>query len=246
MSPRRRGGFTLLEIILALGLAIAAIGAALAFYYHVMDVRQQLLTNTDVTSSRRLMMQRMTDELRSAMVYPFLPASLSGQSGQMQFMTTVLPGPAAWAVRQATEDPIPPEQDLRQVTYSLSIATDENGRVLTDDDGNLIVYGLDKTTRKYLAATSVQGQDVDASVVSPYIKFLSFRYWDGTAWQPQWSGRDLPLAVEIVLGFKAPPPDTTLEDYPHETVRRVVYLPGGRKALTGTAIIRGLETGGGS
>ena len=61
--------------------------------------------------------------------------------------------------------------------------------------------------------------------LSEEVRFLHFRYWDGTKWLESWDGRKLPFGVEISLGFEAPFTDDQ-GNTSGEVFRRVVYLPG--------------------
>jgi hypothetical protein len=56
---------------------------------------------------------------------------------------------------------------------------------------------------------------------------VQFRYWNGTGWQESWSGKDLPVGVEVSLGEEPPPVGLGQEPYPNEVFRRVIHLPGG-------------------
>jgi hypothetical protein len=60
------------------------------------------------------------------------------------------------------------------------------------------------------------------------IRFLSFRFWDGSAWRDSWSGIAPPPGVEVTLGFEPPsadaPPDVPLG----EVFRRVIFVPAGQ------------------
>jgi hypothetical protein len=174
----------------------------------------------------------MTRELQSAMVYPFLGTGLTGEAEKMEFITAGTPGPAAWYERRVTEDPIPPEQDLRMVGYRLLIVEDE-------ETGDPIVLGLQRTEQKVMAPADAaeEGSHIHAAMVAPRIRFLRLSYFDGSAWTRSWDS-DLPLAVEIAVGAEPLPPETSPEEYPYELHRRTVYLPGGTQALSGT-IIRG-------
>lgn len=212
--------------------------AALGFYRHVVDVREDFgdqLGMTQVTAARRVIMDRMTDELRGAIVYPFLRFGMSGQEMEMRFMTAALPSRAVWAVGEVTDEPVPPEHDLQIVGYCLRYGEDE--------DGMEIVEGLQRTVQRIVAAeTAEEGEEIQAALIAPQFKFISLRYWDGQAgdWLTSWEGGDLPMAVEIVLGTEPLPEDLEVEDYPFETFRRVVYVPRGATQFEGTTIIRGL------
>jgi len=238
----RKQAFTLLEVVLAITLALGAVGAVLAFNQHVLEIRGRIFTDVEAISSQRVVMGKLTDELRGAMAYPFLGGGMSGQAGQVQFVSAVLPSPAVWAPRTATDDPPPPEQDIQFVTYRLRYATDERGVVLVDEKGDPIVIGLERSCQKVLASGADDGPQISTSLLTANIKYLNLRYWDGDSWVPIWSGNNPPPAIEIVIGAAPPAAGMTLEDYQaqHESFRRVVFIPGGAKPASGTTVIRGL------
>ena len=62
------------------------------------------------------------------------------------------------------------------------------------------------------------------------IRFLHFRFWDGSAWLDSWADVVPPLAVEVSFGIEPQPDDALPEEYPFEVFRRVVLLPGGRES----------------
>jgi hypothetical protein len=232
-----------LEVVLAVTLALGAVGAVLAFNQRVLELRGQIFGDVEAIASQRAVMGKLTDELRSAIAYPFLGGGMSGQSGQIQFVSVVLPSLAVWAPRTAIDNPPPPEQDIQFVTYRLRYATDERGVALVDEQGNPIVAGLERSCQKVLASgQSSVGPQISTSLLTANVKYLSLRYWDGGSWLTGWSRSDLPPAIEIVIGAAPPVAGMTLDDYQaqHESFRRVVYIPGGAKAAGGTAIIRGL------
>ena len=230
-APHARPGFTLLEVILAISMAVGLIAAVFAFYDRAVRVRSTVLNQVQWASMERHLMDRMTDELRSAIVYPFLSIGLEGATDQMTLMCTVLPGPAAWAVRTSDEDPIPPEHDIQLVGYRLRIYEDEDGLWHND--------GLERTCQRILAAqTSEDVQVVTADLIAPDVHFLRLRYFDGAGWVDGWGGGDLPLGVEITLGSEPKPDEMEVEDYLtlYPTWRRVVHVPASAVALGGTMV----------
>jgi type II secretory pathway component PulJ len=244
IRPTRRGrsGMTLIEVMLAVALTVGLMMSAIAFYRHVIDVREQLtgqFHQAQRTCARRAVMDRLTDELRSAMVFPFLQLGLSGQAMEVQFVTATVPGAGAWAVTNTTEQALERESDLRIVGYRL--------RVVEDANGQEVIEGLERTVQKTLAAEVVEeGAQIQCTLIAPQFKFIAFRYWDNQAsqWVASWEGGDLPMAVEIVLGAEPLPEDMPPEEYPYATFRRVVYVPGGSQPLGGSTIIRGLGSKG--
>ena len=235
MTRRGRGGFTLLEVILAVTLAVAIVGAAFAFYRRAMDARASILDGVELALAERGIMDRLTQELRGAVVDPFASSGLEGGDWGMRFATTAVPGPAAWAVRRTTEDQVPPERDLQVLGYRL--------RVVEDEQGVEQVVGLERTSQTLVSAPTVEeGAEVAVTLLTARIRHLYVRYWDGAAWGGSWPGGDLPSAVEINLGERPLPEGVLPEDYPYPTFRRVVFIPGGAKAVEGTTV-RGLGEG---
>lgn len=230
---RRKAGFTLFEAALALGLGLALIGLMLVFYRQILTIRTSIMDEMDFVKSKRLIMEGLTDALRSAVPQQ---GGLSGDEQRVRITTARLPGSAVWTETTVTEAPLPPEADLGRIIYRLRHAEDEYGAPY--------IVGLERVRRKVLRAeVTEEGVAPNAVLLSERIKFLHFRYWDGTAWLPNWGGGDVPTAVEVNLGVKPLPEDTDPEDYPWETHRRVVYVPAGTRAEEGT-VVRGLEESG--
>jgi hypothetical protein len=227
-----------MEVVLAVALTVGLMAAALAFYQHVVKARDNFtnqLRTAQATAAQRRVMDRITDDLRSALVFRFLQMGLSGQPMQMSFTTAALPGPGVWATQDMTDRPIPPQHDIRIVGYRLRISENE--------DGEEVVEGLERTIQQVLTAPVVEeGQEIQAALIAPQFKFVAFYYWDRQAseWVNSWEGGNLPPAVEIVLGIEPLPETLEPEDYPYETYRRMVYLPGVAPAASGNVVIRGL------
>ena len=237
LTPFSRRGFTLVEVILAVSLTMGIVLAALAFYQEIISTREAFadrLGAVEVTAARRAVMERMTDELRSAIVYPFLRMGLTGDSEGMQFMVASLPGQGVWATEDISDQPVAPQHDVRIVGYRLRHSEDP-------DTGEEIVEGIERTEQTVIAAPTVEeGYDVAAALVAPSFKFLSLRYWDNQSgdWLEAWNGGDVPVAVEIVVGIEPLPENTEPAEYPFEVFRRVVYVPAGKTSFGGAAIMR--------
>ena len=235
---RCRPAFTLIEVVLATGLTIGIVLSALAFYQQIISAREsfgQQLQAAQVTAARRLVMEKMTGELRSAVVYPFLKMGLTGDANSMQFVVAQVPGQDVWQTTNMTDEPPEPQQDLRIVGWRLRVVEDI-------DTGELVIEGIERTEQKVLTAEVVdEEEDVTAVLVGRGFGFLSLRYWDNQSgqWLTSWDGSDAPMAVEIVLGIEPLPENAEPEDYPYETFRRVVYVPAGRTKFGGSTIMRG-------
>jgi prepilin-type N-terminal cleavage/methylation domain-containing protein len=246
---RSHRAFTLVEVLLAVSLVAVLLGAVFALYAYAMDLRADIGNAAAELASQRIAMDRMTNELRGAMLYPvlrsdeenpeetFMTIGVMGSAESIEFVTARLPGPAAWVQRKVTEEPVPPEPDVEVVTYRLRY---EEGDVA----GQQVVMGLQRVSRKVLASRS-DDSEADAAVLSDHVKFVRFRYFDGEQWVGSWDRPALPVAVEVILGREPLDEDVEVEQlegisveefvdiYPHEIFRRVVFVPGGRKAISG-------------
>ena len=219
-----RAAFTLVEVILAIVICSGMVGALIAFYNQALDIRTAVTEEVEVASASRAVMDHMTSELRSALSYPFLNMGVEGATDHFTFLTTVIPGPAVWAVRKTTDDPIPPEHDLEMAGYRL--------RLVTNDDGTSSVDGLERTSQRILSAEQpTEGREITVSYLTARVKYLRLRYYDGANWQDSWTGGNLPTAIEITLGASPLPDGQSPDDYASPTFRRTVFLPGKSGAM---------------
>lgn len=136
----RRRGFTLLEIVLAVGLVVLLTGAMYAFYQLTLGVRDDVRREGQVVFAHRRAMDLMAAELESAMVYPFFMMGLRGDSEQVDFMRTAVPSRAVFFSEELLSLPDTwdsnsdrsgtrwePEHDVQMVTYRLNRYEDEDG-----------------------------------------------------------------------------------------------------------------------
>ncbi len=216
MVRRRRPirGLTLIEVTLAIALALGLVAGMFAFYREILGTRETLADAMDRIGAVRGIMEQMTEELQCVAAEG---GRLRGAETSLRFRKAELPGPAVWVERAFTEDPLPSEQDLRLVGYRLRWEEDEYGYTY--------VVGLERTCQRLLRARlAEEGVEVERTLLSDRVKFVRFRYWDGYEWMPE-PPRGLPRAIEVALGEKPLPEDIEPIDYPFPTVERVVYLP---------------------
>jgi type II secretory pathway pseudopilin PulG len=121
----RRAGFTLLEVILALGIAIGLLTVVLFFYQQAAQARSQILEESSRMTALRLLLDRITSDLRTALPPDDWNASLLGGPDFVQFVRADLPkfAPPTAATAKLQHEEIlvrPPPSDLRQVGYVLS------------------------------------------------------------------------------------------------------------------------------
>ncbi len=249
-KQRRRGaGFTLMEVVLAIALIVSLMGTAIGFTYHIASARDELNTATQEIVSRRAMMRRITRELQCAMSMRRLGLGIAGESDYVAFVTTAVPGKSVWVDRNVLDQPIPPETDIRLVTYRHAIKEYE--------DGTEEIVGIERTCQKLLDAPEAEeGENIGVALVTDQLKYLRFRYFDGTGWDSVWTAdRGLPLAIEVTIGDEPvyedstdePEPtneeDAQREEYLGRASRRLIHLPLSTMKTSGT-IIRGGPGGG--
>jgi type II secretory pathway pseudopilin PulG len=216
-NVRKRTAFTLIEVVLAISIAIGIMLVLLFFYHQAASLRAQLMQEAERLSTVRLLMDRISMELRTSRAHAFYEAAFLGDPQFIQFVRTDLVSPAAWKQGERVSMA---QTDLKLVRYSLNADTNA-------------VAGLYREEEPLVETRTVRSASVVVDVeplkrlepLSEEIRYVHFRYWDGTKWLEAWDGVKLPIGVEISLGFEAPVTDeqgfTT-----GEVFRRVVYLPG--------------------
>ncbi len=219
----RRGGhcaFTLIEIVLAITIAVALLTVMLGFHQYAQQVRADVVEQIDRVNERRMVMDRLTRDLRNTLGAGDQMA-IDGTTDSVTLLTTALPGPAVYNDPQATREYITPQQDLRMVKYALQKVEDERGEIH--------VAGLACSVEKLIRAKLIEEQDPtvkqpQAPLLAPSIRFVRFRYFDRTQWLTSMSQDQPPSAVEIALGEQELPEGTDPMEYPYPLFRRVVYI----------------------
>jgi type II secretory pathway pseudopilin PulG len=224
--------FTLIEVLLAIVIITGLLSVALFFYQQAARLRNEVLAEAEQISAARLIMDKITTELRCARRHSFYETPLVGQSSSIQFITTALPARAAWGGE--TYGRISrPETDLKFVSYKAAVSEDgTNSAGLSRAEEPLVTF----------RAVANQSADVfsrpatnrfDPVLITDQLRALRLRYWDGSAWQDSWNGSRLPAAVEITISPDPLPeliegvPNVSIDEPPPRNVfRRVVYLPG--------------------
>lgn len=248
VATRRKGqrAFTLVEVILAIGIVVSLLIVALLFYRQAADLRNQILAESERCSTVRLLLDRLAADLREAMPNTESGHEFLGDSGSLSFVRSALAQPRTGAAG-ATVLP-----GLVRITYAA---------VLGNEGTNRAVIGFDRTEgppRQLRAALSL-ADSTNASltrVVVPaaldlaitntpveplteLIHYVRFRYWDGAVWVSGWTNAAPPPGVEIILATD-PAPESGVEpseldaevanadEYPLDAFRRVVFLPAGQ------------------
>lgn len=242
MTPH--SAFTLLEVVLAISIAIGLLLVAMTFYQQATTLRAQLLDESERLAAVRQVMDRLAADLRVAPAHDHV--GFTGDSNSLRFVSTALP--LALGGMQS---------DLKRVAYRATFA---------GEGTNLAVSGLVRTEEPavdFIAASrsptlTTTSDDTNApaapadsaapAAASPptpttseplteAVRYLSFRFWNGTAWSESWSGVAPPMGVEVTLGFEPLPLDLPADQYPGEVFRRVIFLPAGQPQPPGTNLV---------
>ncbi len=215
----RRSGLTLLELLLALGLIILLSGMMFQFYEVSLKSREAGTERIRNSYLARLVARQIAEEIRgcNGFVKSVGPGVL-GDDRFIQLQTITLPDPNLWR-RLSIQDAVPPaECDVRQVQYYL--AYDEDDTDFTYPDGTQAEKPLGLVRREVRTLHQAliredQAQSVTLDLVSPEIRYVRFRYFDGADWIDRWDigqdpegsmGNPLPQAIEVTVGYRALPP----------------------------------------
>ena len=255
-DPKPEQAFTLVEVILAIGISVGILVVALFFYSQAANLRNQLLEEAENISSIRLAMDRLTLELQTAFLSP--QQGFRGTRDSLEFTTSSIMDPKSWN-RPRNSRPEGPVTDLRLITYRL-VASQDSGT-------NLVVAGLERTEEPLLigskksqpssrpdmnfpgaltnrlfadSSNSLAGvastNQTQSELLNTAIRLARFRFWDGSQWVESWNQSGLPQGVEITFS-----PEPVQEENPsmpeemesfgpgeNDIYRRVVFLPGAK------------------
>lgn len=225
-SGIRKGGFTLLEVVLAVGIAIGIFLVGIYFYNQAANLRVELMKEADRVSTCRMLMEKISSDLRSARRHDWY--GFTGTSNSIEFVKSD-------AVRFPlnTNSAFIPSTDLKKIRYDLA------GNL---DGTNAVVLGLNRSETLLLEFSTVSSSTNSSilltnSAMAPLpepltdaVRFLHFRFWDETKWVETWDHIAPPKAVEISMGSDPLTEDLALETYPFEIFRRVILIPTGESA----------------
>jgi len=129
---RSAPGFTLIEVILAIVIALAILLVLLYFYQQATNLRSQAIQETERIAAARLIMDRITGDLRTLRLESSSGRGFAGSSNSLQFVKTDVPSFSAWTGGALGRSSFP-VTDLKVVRYRLFESLDE-----TNNSGGLI------------------------------------------------------------------------------------------------------------
>ncbi|HPF39934.1 MAG TPA: prepilin-type N-terminal cleavage/methylation domain-containing protein [Phycisphaerae bacterium] len=226
----RRRGFTLVEMVLAIGLLVLLTATMFGFYDGVLRAREQgrVAVKSGVLAQR--VAHQIAEEIRSC--NGFLTSMGPGVSGTDRFISIQcvrFPGKQVFRRRSITEEAPPAECDIRQVQYYLGYDREEETEPFVYPDGTegprpLGLVRREVKTPFQLAFIDSDEKSVALDVLSEELTYLRFRYFDGVDWTDYWDvgegsngGNSLPQAVEITVGYQLLPPPEEEEDDQDQT-----------------------------
>jgi prepilin-type N-terminal cleavage/methylation domain-containing protein len=180
---KRRPGFSLLEVLLALALVVLLSGGIFGFLWNLVDRRDALIRATGDAQSAGALFELLEADIACAIAGdPVLGAGIVGDDRQLTVLSRRVWAPTSPPERSAAAG------DLQRSEYTFSLAS-----------------GTVRLKRSPVSSSS-RGIAVD-DVVCERIAAFRLRYFDGRAWTSTFNTvekRDLPLAVEVAVWFGTP------------------------------------------
>lgn len=249
---RFAAAFTILEVMLAIVIATGLLATAMYYYQQAARFRNDLLEETERIGSARLILDRLSTELRCSLYHPARSVGVKGGADWIEFLKSSVPSQASWRVQTESEPPAYPETGYRLIRYELlkkpllngSLDNEANQQMVgqmtsqtvrrsgdTNDVLGSLMQGdaINRVERRLLTA-KVSTNDIvvvriDPVRITDQLKYLKFRYLNGSAWVDTWPGPQLPLGVEVSLGIAPMSATNLLEEYTNHVFRRVVPIP---------------------
>ncbi len=187
MIPRRRAGFTLLELLLALSIAAVVAAGVYGVVRGGVDAQRAGEDATRTLQIARVALCRIASSLRCAFVSQgklrgaFVGEDESDGDSDLDSLSFV-------ADNHEPREDENGECDLVKLEYYIDTdeSTDERG--LVESASSVVV--------------SDEDAEPDVIEIAPEIRSLNFRYYDGEEWQDEWDSTTsvvLPRGVEIVI-----------------------------------------------
>jgi hypothetical protein len=231
-------------VILAVTIAVGMMAVVLYFYSQAAQLRNQVLKETGRINTARMILERLTTELRTALPGSALYSGMTGASNELQFVRLEAP-----IVSPLTMDTNLPASSspvtLKRIHYLFTAAVDEtNNASLVRIETPLIPGQIVAVTNEVeeLPVTNAVPRGLE---LTRELNFVMFRYWNGSGWQESWDKASLPLGIEVSLGAEALPPELLPEEYPFDLYRRTIYLPMGDRSQVGSLNAEPAEPGSG-
>lgn len=222
----RRRALTLLEVLLAVGLMVLVSLLLFGFYDSVLRTRDTVQRVTSTGYLAKMIAHQIAEEIRGANGFaPTLGPGISGKEHILTLQTVVHPDPKLFKKRGIDDQPPPAECDIRVVQYYLGYDKENENYEYESGVTGMAPIGLVRREVKTHFQSALFEKDencVHLDLISPELKYLRFRYYDGVDWVDRWDigqepegqmGNSLPQAVEVTVGYEEiPPPEEEEEE----------------------------------
>ena len=181
---RVRRGFTLLEVLIAIGLVLALLGSMFTFMFDLLSSRDRALRYSAKQLAATTLIERVEADLMTCVVGD--ADSGSGVEGDTQRLRILTRSVAASLAERGVGDPAV-FGDLQLTEYRF----DEARRQIM-------------ASRRFMQTNNTTDRTSDFPVGGSVYK-VRFRFHDGTSWRDTFDSRSygrLPLAVEIAVWFE--------------------------------------------
>ena len=256
---RRRTAFTLLEVLFAVVIAAGLLATAMYFYQKSSRFRSDLILETERIASARLILNRMSTELRSTLHHPVRNIGFKGGSNWVEFLKTEIPSEASWAMStENSSSSAYPEAGYRLIRYELAMKNvidtgldnaanremienlnlDNNSDGAPGGDFPSLKQGdaIDRTERRLLTAkastNSLATVRIEPVRITDQLKYMQLRYLNNGNWAENWGGPNPPAGIEISLGIDPLSVTNLLEEYTNHVYRRIVRIPTSIASIT--------------
>lgn len=183
LTPKRKGAFTLLEVLLALSLLLAITSTLFGFMLGLMDRRDRLVQASSEGQAGSALIERLENDIMAAISGDSeVGAGIKGSATELTILSRSVNVPGDSSELDLALG------DLQASRYTF---TERSSEV------SIARWGVSPTS----SAGAGSGAD---EVVSNRVRKLRFRYHDGETWLSSYdslSQQGLPVAVEIGIWF---------------------------------------------
>lgn len=210
---------TLIELLLALGLIVLVSVMMFLFYDQILHSRERGRRYMIDGYLARVIAHKIADEIRSADGFLLgIGPGVSGKERQIVLQTLTLPDKDVFKRAALTDRALPGQCDIREVKYYLAYDEDQS-HAYPDGTEGPAPMGLVRSEMKTLLQPVVNEDNEESlslDLLSPEIKYLRIRYFDGAEWLDRWQlagagmgqmANTLPQAVEVTVGYDELPPE---------------------------------------
>lgn len=216
VARRDQDGFTLVEVVVAIGLLAVVMTLVYSAFARSLDVTRETAEATQRVRQIQLITERLVDELSAAYWFP-PTAAQPAREGRGRFVGRKETAPdsdlrrdrlmwTTFAHRRYVGNQ--PESDTSEVEYRLEVDADRPaGRLVRQERINLFTD----------AAWAVETDEMALDVTE-----FQLRYHSAGEWTDEWDAGErqgLPAAVEVTVGLAA------VGSAPPDRIRTVVPLP---------------------